>query len=382
MTFTIVSHASICFRDGVIYTYAPYAREMNLWFRHVDKVLFVCPLETYDEQALLEPLHLNGPYEHLAIPDFNLLTWASSLRAIRAIPNCIAGIFRGMRRADHIHLRVPGNMGLLGCLVQVFFPAKPKTAKYAGNWDPKSRQPFSYRLQRWILSQPWLSKRTRVMVYGEWPGSSINLVPFFTATYPDSARIQLAPRKLEPPLQLMFVGALFAGKQPLLSIKVQQALSKIGISSRLHIFGNGPDFDLLQQYLADHSLENQVLLHGNQPASVVVEQFKKSHFLVFISQSEGWPKVVAESMFWGCVPLTTAVSCVPQMLDNGTRGSLVKPDVEEVVAAIRYWLDRPEAYAEASQKAMQWSQQYTLEKFEEAIARLLKDTQALARPVA
>jgi hypothetical protein len=27
----------------------------------------------------------------------------------------------------------------LGCIVSDFFPNKPKTAKYAGNWDPKSK---------------------------------------------------------------------------------------------------------------------------------------------------------------------------------------------------------------------------------------------------
>jgi hypothetical protein len=31
-------------------------------------------------------------------------------------------------------------------------------------------------------------------------------------------------------------------------------------------------------------------------------------------------KAIAEGMFWGCIPVGTAVSCVPFMLDEGKRG--------------------------------------------------------------
>jgi hypothetical protein len=36
-----------------------------------------------------------------------------------------------MLHADHIHLRCPGNVGLLGCFIQISFPLKPKRPKYA-----------------------------------------------------------------------------------------------------------------------------------------------------------------------------------------------------------------------------------------------------------
>jgi len=72
-----------------------------------------------------------------------------------------------MVQADYIHLRCPGNMGL-EALVQMLFPNKPKTAKYAGNWNPKSKQPWSYRLQKWILSYTFLTQNMQVLVYGEW----------------------------------------------------------------------------------------------------------------------------------------------------------------------------------------------------------------------
>ena len=78
--------------------------------------------------------------------------WATLSQSIFVIPIIVCKIFKVCFWADHIHLRCPGNIGLLGVLVQVFFPKKIKTVKYAGNWDPNSKQPKTYILQKKILS--------------------------------------------------------------------------------------------------------------------------------------------------------------------------------------------------------------------------------------
>ena len=61
-------------------------------------------------------------------------------------------------------------------------PKTPKSAKYAGNWDPKSKKPWSYQLQQWILSNTFLTKNMKVLVYGVWDGQSQNIYPFFKLT--------------------------------------------------------------------------------------------------------------------------------------------------------------------------------------------------------
>ena len=46
----------------------------------------------------------------------------------------------------------------------------------------------------------------------------------------------------------------------------------------------------------------------------IKKAYKRAHFLVFISKSEGWPKVVAEAMFWKCLPISTAMYLVCQTM--------------------------------------------------------------------
>ncbi len=120
-----------------------------------------------------------------------------------------------------------------------------------------------------------------------------------------------------------------------------------------------------------HKLENQIVLHGNQNAEIVKQYYKNAHFLIFISRSEGWPKVVAEAMFWGCLPITTDVSCVNYMICNGERGKITEPNVEDIVGRVKYYLENQNEFEQSSDKAMKWSQQFTLEKFEEEIGKLL-----------
>ena len=120
-----------------------------------------------------------------------------------------------------------------------------------------------------------------------------------------------------------------------------------------------------------NNLSPYIELKGNQTAEEVKNAFKKSHFLVFISKTEGWPKVVAESMFWGCYPITTPVSMVPEMIKNGERGSLVSANPKEIGDLILHLISNPERYYKSCQEAMNWSRQFTLNRFEKEIEAFL-----------
>lgn len=371
MKFTIITHVLHKTDNDCIGGYAPYVREMNLWLRHVDSVRIVAPLESRPFNAL------DIAYEHprlcvARVPSFNIVNFRNSLLTFIRLPLILFRIFLAMFWADHIHIRCPGNMGLLACLIQIFFPFKRKSVKYAGNWDPNSNQPISYRLQRWILNSPWLTRNTEVLVYGSWPDSSCNIVPFFTATYSETEIEPVAERPTDSTIRLIFVGALSSGKRPLLAIKVVKSLHEQGIKLTLDIYGDGAERLVIEKYLMENNIAHIVQLHGNVDAAEIKTALKKSNFLVFLSKSEGWPKVVAEAMFWGCVPVTTAVSCVPYMLGNGERGAVVAPDVDSVVTSIKSYLALPDRYAASARAAMTWSRLFTLENFESEIVKLLQ----------
>jgi glycosyltransferase involved in cell wall biosynthesis len=276
-----------------------------------------------------------------------------------------------MYKSDHIHLRCPGNMGLAGCILQVFFPGKKKTAKYAGNWDWNSRQPASYRFQQKLLSNTALTWNMQVLVYGEWEKSTKNIRSFFTASYSEKEKTGITPKELSGKIKLLYVGTLSPGKRPLLSVEVARNLHQKGYNIELILLGEGSERKKIEEYIHRFNLKN-VQLKGNVSGEEVKRFMQEAHFLIFASQSEGWPKAVAESMFWGCVPVTTRVSCVEQMLGKGERGTLVEPTMECICDAVVHYIKHPEIYKSHARNAQIWSQYYTLEKLAEEIKKLVE----------
>jgi glycosyltransferase involved in cell wall biosynthesis len=93
--------------------------------------------------------------------------------------------------------------------------------------------------------------------------------------------------------------------------------------------------------------------------------------VILPSKSEGWPKAIAEGMFWGCVPISTKVSCVPFMLDNENRGLLLEMELDKDVAKIENIINNESDFIIKSKLASQWSKQFTLEVFEDEIKKLI-----------
>lgn len=371
MKLIVISSSPFVAKDNGYEAYSPYIREMEIWARHTDAIGFCCPVWKSDQGTLVGPIAF--PVQKLfEARDFNITTFGATLKAVAYSFHNFRKLFAAMRWADHIHLRCPGNLGLMGCIVQIFFPRKPKTAKYAGNWDPKAKQPWSYKLQRWILSNTWLTKNMQVLVYGEWPAQSKNIKPFFTATYHESDKQPVQARSLHGTLQAMFVGTLSPGKRPLYAVQLVAALRERGIDIQLSLYGHGAERQVLEDYIIQNKLGDSIFFKGNQPQEVVREAFKKSHFVVLPSQSEGWPKVIAEGMFWGCVPIASRVSCLANMLDNGQRGLLLDMDFESDVNQLFALINAPETYRDNAQKGIAWSRKYTMDRFENEIKMLLQ----------
>ena len=391
MKLIVFSSAPIINLKEELFLYAPYEKEMQIWAKYVDEIQFCCPVWNEDRDLLINKINFSN-LKLISLFDFNIKNIKEVFFSIIKILKNVWIIMKAMQQADHIHLRCPGNIGLLACWVQLFFPSKPKTAKYAGNWDPKARQPWTYRLQRWILSNSFLTHNMKVLVYGEWPGQSQNIVPFFTASYSESEIVPL--KKLSVQSQsnnlsvrtqsgimsvraqsrtsFLFVGTLSSGKQPLYAIQLVEQLRQLGYPVQLDVYGDGCLRNELMTYIVENNLERFVFLHGNQNQEVLKKAYQQSHFVILASKSEGWPKAIAEGMFWGCVPLASSVSCVPDMLDNGNRGMLLQIDLEKDTMQLCALINHPDDFEKKSKLAMQWSGKFTLERFETEIHKLLQ----------
>lgn len=344
---------------------------MNVWIKFADEVIIVAPFEL-SVKSVIDIHYKHSNIKAIKIPSINFQNSIRIICSLINLPLIFIKIFQEMRSADHIHLRCPGNIGLIGCFVQILFPSKLKSAKYAGNWDPNSKQPLSYKLQKWILTNTFLTKNIQVLVYGEWPNQTKNIKAFFTATYSESDKLVLPQKKLEGKIRFLFVGALSEGKRPFYALKLVEALSRNGIDVQIDFYGEGVERKVLQNYIKINQLDRVSILHGNQTEDIVKNAYKNSHFVVLPSKSEGWPKAIAEAMFWGVVPIASSVSCVPEMLNFGERGYLLTMNLSSDCSHISDFIDDGKQFEIMSIKAQQWSRNFTLDLFESKIIAITK----------
>src|ERR1019366_9487795 len=93
----------------------------------------------------------------------------------------------------------------------------------------------------------------------------------------------------------------------------------------------------------------------------MLEQYEHSGILVLASQTEGWPKAIAEAMAFGLVAIGSNLGLIPQMLGDG-RGFVVPPrDVEALTSTLRQILVNPEQHSAMRARAASWAKDYSID---------------------
>jgi glycosyltransferase involved in cell wall biosynthesis len=371
MRLLITSHVIHYQFDGRLFAYGPYAREIDLWadlFREV-VIASPCRLEKPPGDCLpfgRENIRIDPQRE----AGGDSLVGKLSLAA--AIPAMVCGLARSMSKADAIHVRCPGNLGLIGVLLAPLM-GRPLVAKYAAQWDSAVNEPWSAKLQKFILRSRWW--KGPVTVYGKWPNQPSHVIPFFTSLLTsqqmDQARIGAAGRRLGGPLRVLYTGRLSKAKHVDTVIKAAARALHAGIEIECTVIGVGPERQALEALAAELQIADRVRFTGGIPFQEVVRELASADVLALLSETEGWPKSIAEGMAFGLVCIGSNRGFVPEMLSEG-RGIAAPTGDEAALAEILIDVARaPERYAPMRAAAASWAQRFSLEGLREAIRELL-----------
>jgi len=367
----VVSHVTHYRHEGRLHAYGPYVREIEIWADLCTVLEIAAPCRDGRPPELCLPI--DRPNVTIAPQrETGGTTLAAKVRQAWAVPGMALSLCRAMRRADAVHVRCPGNLGLLAVFLAPLM-SRRIVAKYAGQWTGYPGEAWSYRLQRRLLGSRWW--RGPVTVYGRWPDQPPHVVPFFTsiltAEQMERARRAAAGKRLQQPLEVLYVGRLSAAKNVDVLIRAVGRLAAENTLLRCTILGDGPQRAALEALVAQLNLQGQVVFAGGVAFEQVLDYYQRSHALILASQTEGWPKAIAEAMAFGLVCVGSDRGLVPEMLGEG-RGLLVPPgDVAALSAALRHIASSPENYAASSSRAAAWGQRYSLEDLREALRQLL-----------
>jgi glycosyltransferase involved in cell wall biosynthesis len=143
----------------------------------------------------------------------------------------------------------------------------------------------------------------------------------------------------------------------------------------LHFYGEGPDFDHVQNYVKLLGLEERVIFEGY--VRNVLEIWNKCHAMVLPSRGEGTPLAVLEAMMCGRIAITTDVGGNAEIVEDGVNGWIAEAAtpqsfgnaLERAWKACSKWKEMGET---AHEKAKQLSNNRPAEKLLEVIQEVKK----------
>jgi glycosyltransferase involved in cell wall biosynthesis len=170
-------------------------------------------------------------------------------------------------------------------------------------------------------------------------------------------------------LQIRFVGALNDGKGAGRALDVSRRLVELGVDHRLHFLGDGPDRLRYEARAAEDRLP--VVFHGWLPRSSLAAHYAAAHIVLLPSESEGWPKVLSEAMAYGAVPVASAVSSIPQVLEETGAGfACPRTDIDAFARAIESLRDAPERWAAMAAAGVAAADRFTYHTYQDAVRDL------------
>lgn len=312
-----------------------------------------------------------------AVPPAGGKTILAKLGILTKMPEYWNKIRKELKQVDAVHVRCPANISMLAAVWLAFVQKpKPRWIKYAGNWQPDGRDPSSYAFQRW-----WLKKgfsKGVVTVNGRWPNQPTHVKSFYNPSLTDKDIVEgtnvAKTKKLQEPINLLFVGRVEEEKGASRAIKICWQLHKKDIQCYLHIIGDGPQSNQIQSYAKELGIESLVCFHGWMPRQEIADYYGKADFLLLpTAASEGWPKALSEGMAYGVVPIVGAVSSIPQFLAEFGTGVAIPPfNIEQFVAAIQDYLQKPAQWKQQSQNGLKVAEYFTFSHHLQAVRTLFE----------
>lgn len=253
-------------------------------------------------------------------------------RRINSCPNALV-LFWHRESIEFLWPYLDSNVRIIDIVHNNSNNQSPDAHYLLNDWAPRinRRVLVNGGLKKWILP---------LYAAANYPDQLTNRISTInhTVTIPDEL-----PNKSTSVFNVLFVGRDSKEKRVELFLEITKRLAHIPFI-QFHLIG----------------IEREVAIGANLTSHGVLidraqieSKYARAHVLVLTSESEGFPKVIAEAMAFGCIPIATAVGAIPEMLSHGEYAFLTDPKqcVEETIEHIERLSQDPADFTERSKKA-------------------------------
>ena len=224
-----------------------------------------------------------------------------------------------LKKTDIIHFRAPTGFGVLFLPWLLLFWRKKIWVKYGGSWISKD-VPLTFKFQRWLLLH--FPKNAIITINSSTRTLERNFLHFFNPCFKESIieinKKMVHEKNFNNGLDLIFVGRVERNKGIDHILNIFQRIGQMRHINSLKIIGGSKREKYYREKASKISPKIEML--GLLNRKDIFKIYLKSHILILLSKTEGFPKVVAEAAVFGCVPVVSNFNGISKIIEHGNNG--------------------------------------------------------------
>jgi glycosyltransferase involved in cell wall biosynthesis len=277
------------------------------------------------------------------------VTWAllSVHRSIPSLRHATEGLWlaRELRRegVSHLHAHFAHSPAAVAYLCRL--AGGPPFSFTAHAKDLYTTLPRNLRIRahaaRFVVTCTESNARFLRDLIGDGAGVPIHVVHHGT----DIRRFHPARRRPESGL-ILAIGRLVPKKGYETLLEALSRVMRDGREFRLEVYGGGPQRTELEKLAGRLGLGARISFHGARPPDEIIDAYARAALFVLAphvlenGDRDGIPNVLVEAMAAGVPVVSTRMSGIPELIEDGIDGLLVEPDdIRALAAAIGRLLD-------------------------------------------
>jgi len=311
-------------KDGQYVGWGPTVNEINFLSQYWEEVVHVACLEKGVEPRGSSIGYVSDKIKLETIPTFGGRRFWQKLDIFWKMPYILWKVQKSLKNASHVQLRVPMGIGIF---LIPYFAIRRKSryifwVKYANNWGSE-QVPLGYKMQRYLLKKNFL--KCKVTINGFWPNQEKHCISFenpclneHQITLGDSA---INRKEDFSSKEVVFVGRIEFEKGVDVLIEFLDGFHNLEIAF-FHVVGDGNLANQLKEVLIKKQIPHK--FYGTLTQVQLFEILEKCDAIILPSRSEGFPKVLAEAMNFGCVPICSNVGSIGHYIEDSVSGFILE----------------------------------------------------------
>jgi glycosyltransferase involved in cell wall biosynthesis len=146
-------------------------------------------------------------------------------------------------------------------------------------------------------------------------------------------------------------------------------LLKDGFDHHIIVIGDGEEMENLKKQTENLGVTDSFQLLGSSMNPY--PHVKNADFFILPSESESWPLIIADSLILQKPIISTNVGGIPEMIEHGKTGYLIKYETEEMYESMKKFMTEPQFVSQIKENLKDIEKQFDNQKIFDAVENII-----------